>query len=159
MTLILTNNRTMKDILIINGPNLNLLGRRQPEIYGTTTLEDIACALADEFGDKANIRWFQSNSEGEIIDALHAAGYEQHTDAIILNAGAYTHTSLAIADAIAAIPVPVIEVHLSNIFAREDIRHRSLIAPFCRGSISGFGSNVYRLAVTAAIELTGSYNS
>lgn len=141
----------MKEILIINGPNLNLLGRRQPEIYGTTSLEDIAVALAEKFGDRANLRWFQSNSEGEIIDALHNAGYRELTHGIILNAGAYTHTSLAIADAIAAIPVPVIEVHLSNIFAREDIRHRSLIAPCCRGSISGFGADVYRLALLALL--------
>lgn len=140
-----------RSILIINGPNLNLLGRRQPEIYGTTTLADIEESIEKEFGERANVRWFQSNSEGEIIDCLHRAGYDEPTDGIILNAGAYTHTSLAIADAIAAIPVPVVEVHLSNIFAREDIRHRSLIAPVCRGSISGFGPAVYRLGVESLL--------
>ncbi len=142
----------MKKILIINGPNLNLLGKRQPEIYGTTSLADIASALEQEFGSRVALRWFQSNSESEIINALHRAGYDEPTDGIILNAGAYTHTSLAIADAIAAIPVPVVEVHLSNIFAREEIRHRSLIAPVCRGSISGFGPAVYSLAVRSFID-------
>lgn len=141
----------MKSILIINGPNLNLLGRRQPEIYGTTTLDDIAKMMDEEFAGRAQIRWMQSNSESEIIDCLHRAGYDIPTDGIIINAGAYTHTSLAIADAIAAIPVPVIEVHLSNIFAREEIRHRSLIAPVCRGSISGFGPDSYRLALLALL--------
>lgn len=141
----------MKSLLVINGPNLNLLGRRQPEIYGTTTLADIASTLDKAYEGRARIVWFQSNSEGEIIDRLHRAGYDEHTDGIILNAGAYTHTSLAIADAIAAIPVPVVEVHLSNVFAREEIRHRSLIAPVCRGSISGFGADSYRLAVEALL--------
>ena len=142
----------MKSILIINGPNLNLLGQRQPEIYGHSTLNDIAAELDREFADRARITWFQSNSEGAIIDRLHHAGYREIVDGIILNAGAYTHTSLAIADAIAAIPVPVVEVHLSNIFAREEIRHRSLIAPVCRGSISGFGADSYRLALLALLK-------
>lgn len=141
----------MKSILIINGPNLNLLGHRQPEIYGHSTLSDIAAELDREFADRARINWFQSNSEGAIIDRLHQAGYREIVDGIILNAGAYTHTSLAIADAIAAIPVPVVEVHLSNIFAREEIRHHSLIAPVCRGSISGFGADSYRLALLALL--------
>lgn len=141
----------MKSILIINGPNLNLLGHRQPEIYGHSTLSDIAAELDREFADRARINWFQSNSEGAIIDRLHQAGYREIVDGIILNAGAYTHTSLAIADAIAAIPVPVVEVHLSNIFAREEIRHRSLIAPVCRGSIAGFGADSYRLALLALL--------
>ncbi len=137
-------------ILVINGPNLNLLGRRQPEIYGRTTLEDIYRGLCESFPD-VDFEFFQSNSEGEIIDRLHSAGFDADLTGIVLNAGAYTHTSLAIADAIAGIDRPVVEVHLSNIFAREEIRHRSLIAPVCRGSISGFGTYSYNLAVQALI--------
>lgn len=141
----------MKKILIINGPNLNLLGRRQPEIYGHDTLADIAGGLDTEFAGMAEIEWWQSNHEGEIIDRLHHAGYEEDCSGIVLNAGAYTHTSLAIADAIAGIPVPVVEVHLSNVFSREEIRHRSLIAPVCAGSISGFGIKSYSLGVRALL--------
>lgn len=137
-------------ILVINGPNLNLLGRRQPEIYGRTTLEDICRGLQEKFAE-VDFEFFQSNSEGEIIDHIHAVGFDADMTGIVLNAGAYTHTSLAIADAIAAIERPVVEVHLSNIFAREEIRHRSLIAPVCRGSISGFGPYSYNLAVEALI--------
>lgn len=140
-----------KKILVINGPNLNLLGRREPGIYGSDTLADIAESVAAEYGDGADIEWWQSNHEGAIIDRLHASAYGAGYDGIVLNAGAYTHTSLAIADAIAAIDVPVVEVHLSNVFAREEIRHRSLIAPVCAGSISGFGPKVYALAVKALI--------
>jgi len=143
----------MKSLLVINGPNLNLLGKREPEIYGTRTLADIANSLNREFAGRVIIEWLQTNSESQIIDWLHDAGFEDNPDCqidgVILNAGAFTHTSLAIADAIAAIPVPVVEVHLSNIFAREDIRHRSLIAPVCRGSISGFGADSYRLAISS----------
>lgn len=139
-------------ILVINGPNLNLLGKRQPEIYGKDTLADIAERVDTVFGSQAQITWWQSNHEGEIIDRLHDAGYgKEKMDGIVLNAGAYTHTSLALADAIAAIPVPVVEVHLSNIFSREEIRHRSLIAPVCCGSISGFGWHSYLLAVEALL--------
>ncbi len=133
----------MKKLLIINGPNLNLLGKREPGIYGTDTWDAILTSLRSRFQDTAEIGYFQSNHEGEIIDCL------QQTDAegVVLNAGAYTHTSLAIADCIAAIDVPVIEVHLSNVAAREEIRRRSLIAPACRGVISGFGADSYRLAL------------
>lgn len=139
-------------ILVINGPNLNLLGKRQPEIYGKDTLADIAERVDTVFGSQAQITWWQSNHEGEIIDRLHDAGYgKEKMDGIVLNAGAYTHTSLALADAIAAIPLPVVEVHLSNIFSREEIRHRSLIAPVCCGSISGFGWHSYLLAVEALL--------
>ncbi len=139
-------------ILVINGPNLNLLGKRQPEIYGKETLADIAESVDAVFGSQAELTWWQSNHEGEIIDKLHEAGYgKEKADGIVLNAGAYTHTSLALADAIAAIPVPVVEVHLSNIFSREEIRHRSLIAPVCCGSISGFGWHSYLLAVEALL--------
>ena len=140
----------MKRIAIINGPNLNLLGRREPKIYGKDSLDSIRLALEKASAGKAELVWRQSNHEGEIVDWLHEFGYgPERYDGIVLNAGAYTHTSLAIADAIAAIPVPVVEVHLSNIFAREEIRHRSLIAPVCKGSISGFGALGYVLAVTS----------
>ncbi len=141
----------MKQILIINGPNLNLLGRRQPEIYGHDTLDDIAARVNAEFDGIAHIEWWHSNREGEIIDRLHLAGYDEQWSGIVLNAGAYTHTSLAIADAIAAIQVPVVEVHLSNVFSREEIRHQSLIAPVCAGSISGFGAKSYSLGVRALV--------
>lgn len=138
---------TMKKILIINGPNLNLLGCREPEIYGIRTLDSIIEDLRKEFPDYV-IDHFQSNSEGALIDRLHEAGFGAY-DGIVLNAGAYAHTSLAIADAIAAIAVSVVEVHLSNVFAREEIRHRSLIAAVCAGSISGFGAKSYSLGVRA----------
>lgn len=133
-------------IAIINGPNLNLLGRREPEKYGTLTMDDILGHLRKN-NPAVEILYYQSNHEGAIVDILHTLGYDEPVDGIILNAGAYTHTSLAVADAIAAIPVPVVEVHLTNVFAREAIRHTSLIAPVCRGSISGFGANVYQLAL------------
>lgn len=130
-------------LLVINGPNLHMLGKREPGIYGTQTLGDIEAGLRRKFPD-VDFEFFQSNHEGAIIDRLTS------TDAagVVLNAGAYTHTSLAIADAIAAMDVPVVEVHLSNIFAREEIRRQSLIAPVCRGSISGFGARSYELAVS-----------
>lgn len=139
-----------QNILIINGPNLNLLGRRQPEIYGHDSLDDIITRTAGAFPD-IDIDHFQSNHEGAIIDRLHKAGSDPRCTGIVLNAGAYTHTSLAIADAIASIDTPVVEVHLSNIFAREPIRRQSLIAPVCKGSISGFGAKSYRLAIEALI--------
>lgn len=137
-------------ILILNGPNLNLLGKREPGIYGRATLDDIIGGLVSAFPD-IEFDCFQSNSEGEIIDRLHQVGFDPSYSGVVLNAGAYTHTSLAIADAIAAIDLPVVEVHLSNVFAREEIRHRSLIASVCRGSISGFGALSYELAVSALI--------
>lgn len=140
-------------ILIIDGPNLNLLGKREPEIYGSQTTADMLAEVRAAVGGRAEVEYFQSNHEGEIIDRLHAAGYADADIAgIVLNAGAYTHTSLAIADAIAAVPAPVVEVHLSNIFAREEIRHRSLIAAVCKGSISGFGDRGYHLAVEALLD-------
>lgn len=138
-------------IQIINGPNLNLLGRREPDIYGIETLENVIDNLKESFPD-VDILHFQSNHEGEIIDKIHQAGFDPVCKGIVLNAGAYTHTSLAIADAIAGVGRPVVEVHLSNIFAREEIRHRSLIAAVCRGSISGFGPMSYTLAVKALSE-------
>ena len=123
----------MKHLLIINGPNLNLLGRREPEIYGSASMESCLEALRSRYAGTAVIDYFQSNHEGDIIDRIHAVGFSG-CDGVILNAGAYTHTSLAIADAIAAVSVPVIEVHISNVHAREEIRHRSLISGVCRGA-------------------------
>lgn len=136
-------------ILIINGPNLNLLGKREPEIYGSRTLEDINMELASTLDEGTALVARQFNGEGEIIDALHDAGFGPNCCGIVLNAGAYTHYSYAIADAIAAIPVPVIEVHMSNIHAREEFRHRSVIAGVCAGSIAGFGADSYALALQA----------
>ena len=131
-------------IIIINGPNLNLLGKREKDVYGDEKFETFLGNLKNEFNG-IKIEYFQSNVEGELIDKIHEAGFSY--DGIILNAGAYTHTSVAIRDAIAAVTTDVIEVHLSNIFARESFRHESLIAPKCIGSISGFGMESYRLAL------------
>lgn len=134
-------------ILILDGPNLNLLGRREPGVYGRQTPEDIIRGLEKEF-PREKIVHIQSNHEGEIIDALHRYGFaESGCTGIVLNAGAYTHTSLAIADAIRAIDTPVVEVHLSNVAAREPIRHTSLIAPACVGTVAGFGARSYSLAL------------
>jgi 3-dehydroquinate dehydratase-2 len=140
-------------VLVIHGPNLNLLGEREPEIYGTQTLTDIddaIAALAREIG--IEVQCVQHNGEGEIVDALHGA--RSQYDAIVINPGAYTHYSYAIADAIAAIRIPAIEVHLSNIAAREAFRRTSVIAPVCKGSIAGFGSESYILALRAAVSVT-----
>ena len=131
-------------ILIINGANLNLLGRRQPEIYGRESFEDYLEALRARYSEHT-IDYYQSNIEGEIVDALQRA--EGLYDAVVLNAGGYTHTSVVIRDAIAAIATPVVEVHISSILAREEFRHQSLIAPVVRGSIMGFGMESYRLAL------------
>ena len=136
-------------IQIINGPNLNLLGRREPGVYGTISMEDYLKELNRYFKD-VDIQYYQSNIEGEIIDKIHQASLE--ADGIILNAGGYTHTSVSIADAIRAIKTPVIEVHISNIFAREEYRHVSLIGPYCQGCISGFGMDVYRLGILSFID-------
>ena len=131
-------------IIIINGPNLNLLGKREKEVYGDEKFETFLDKLKNEFSG-VDIAYFQSNVEGELINMIHETGFTY--DGIILNAGAYTHTSVAIRDAIAAVTTGVIEVHLSNIFARESFRHESLIAPKCIGSISGLGMDSYRLAL------------
>ena len=131
-------------ILIINGANLNLLGRRQPEIYGRESFEDYLEALRARYSAH-RLDYYQSNIEGEIVDKLQQA--DGNYDGIILNAGGYTHTSVVIRDAIAAIAVPVVEVHISSILAREEFRHVSLIAPVAKGSIMGFGMESYRLAV------------
>ena len=130
--------------MIINGANLNLLGSRQPEIYGRESFEDYLEALRARYSEHT-IDYYQSNIEGEIVDALQRA--EGLYDAVVLNAGGYTHTSVVIRDAIAAIATPVVEVHISSILAREEFRHQSLIAPVVRGSIMGFGMESYRLAV------------
>ena len=137
-------------ILILNGPNLNLQGFREPEIYGHRTLDDIIEGLRFEFPD-VRIESIQSNHEGALIDAIHDTRTDEACLGIVLNAGAYTHTSLALADAIAGVPTPVVEVHLSNTAAREEIRHTSLIAPACIGTISGFGPLSYSLAVRALL--------
>jgi 3-dehydroquinate dehydratase-2 len=131
-------------ILIINGPNLNLLGTREPAVYGTQTFEEYLSSLKRKY---PNIEsdYFQSNVEGEIITKLHEA--DKHYTGIILNAGAYTHTSIAIADAVAGIGTSVVEVHISNIFAREDYRHVSYLGKHCKGSVSGFGLASYDLAL------------
>jgi len=133
-----------RKIRIINGPNLNLLGTREPDIYGDQTFEKLFETFAKEFPG-LELDYFQSNVEGELINSLHEAAREK--DGVILNAGAYTHTSVALGDAIKAIDIPVIEVHISNIFSREDFRHISYIAPYCKGSIIGFGMDSYRLAL------------
>lgn len=139
-------------ILVINGPNLNLLGLREPEIYGTRTLDSIAEEVGDSLPE-VQFLWLQSNHEGDIVDYLQEAAYgAEPADGVILNAGGYSHTSVAIRDAIAAIPVPVIEVHLSNIAAREDFRHTSLLTAVCRGTIQGFGHKVYLLAARSLCE-------
>ncbi len=138
------------NILVINGPNLNRLGKREPGIYGHTTLDELNAQLI-QFGSArgVDLNFFQSNHEGALIDQLHAA--EGSCQAIILNAGAYTHTSIALRDAIASISVPVVEVHLSNTYAREPFRAHSCIAPVCRGSILGFGVHSYFLAIEAIL--------
>ena len=135
-------------ILIINGPNLNLLGRREPGIYGNETMDTCIQKLCDCYVND-QIEYFQSNHEGAIIDKLHEVGFDEQYTGIVLNAGAYTHTSLAIADAIAAIKLPVIEVHISNVHAREAVRHHSMIIGVCKGVIAGFGLDSYRLAIEA----------
>ena len=129
---------------IINGPNLNLLGVREPLVYGNISFEDYFASLRSRYPGN-DLSYFQSNIEGEIINRIHESGFT--CDAIILNAGGYTHTSVSIADAVGSVKAPVVEVHISNIFAREEYRHISLIAPKCRGCITGFGIDSYRLAL------------
>lgn len=136
-------------ILIINGPNLNLLGKREPTIYGNQQFTDYLEELRARFSDHT-IDYYQSNVEGEIINTLHAA--DGNYDGVVLNAGGYTHTSVAIADAIGAIGIDVVEVHISCILAREEFRHISLIAPKCKGSIMGFGFDSYRLGICSIIK-------
>jgi len=131
-------------LLILNGPNLNLLGKREPEIYGSTTFEQYFKILKEKFSS-VELTYFQSNIEGEMIDKLHEVGFSY--DGVILNAGAYTHTSVAIADAVKGITTPVIEVHISNVHAREEFRHKSYLAKNAKGVICGFGLLSYDLAI------------
>ena len=134
----------MKKILILNGPNLNLLGRREPSVYGNLTFEEFFDSLKNKYSE-IDLHYFQSNIEGKLIDKLHEVGFSY--DGVILNAGAYTHTSIGIGDAIKGIETPVIEVHISNVHAREEFRHTSYIAPNAKGVIAGFGLQSYELAL------------
>lgn len=138
----------MEKIIIINGPNLNLLGVRERTVYGEESFDQYLSNLKAEF-PQTSLEYFQSNHEGEIIDKIHETGFDSL--GIVLNAGAYTHTSIAIADAIAAVTTPVIEVHISNVHSREAFRHHSYLAAQCRGVITGFGLESYRLAVLALL--------
>jgi 3-dehydroquinate dehydratase II len=145
----------MATIYVLNGPNLNLLGTREPDIYGHATLADVEklCrATADKFGGTIEFR--QSNHEGELVDWIHEAA-RTGAVGIVLNAGAYTHTSVAIHDAIAAVKLPVIEVHISNVFAREQVRHHSYVAPVAKASLCGFGIDGYALAINGLAAMTG----
>ena len=141
----------MPKVLIINGPNLNLLGTREPEIYGHVSMDDYLKALTVDY-PHVEIDYFQSNHEGDLIDKLQEVGFDDELAGTVLNAGAYTQTSLALADAIRSIQRPVIEVHISNVAARsETVRHTSLIAPACLGTIAGFGMDSYRLGIEALL--------
>jgi len=139
----------MKKILILNGPNLNLQGTRDVKVYGTTTFEEYTASLAERYAGKVEFDYFQSNIEGELINAVHQS--VDKYDGIVLNAGGYTHTSVALRDAISAVKTPVVEVHISSILAREEFRHISMIAPVAKGSIMGFGLDSYRMGVEALL--------
>ena len=138
----------LMNLIIVNGPNLNLLGKREPEIYGNQTFEDYFTVLKSKY-PQINFSYFQSNIEGELIDKIQEYGFS--SDGIILNAGAYTHTSIGIADAIKAITSPVVEVHISNTFSRESFRHQSYISPNAKGVIIGFGLKSYDLAIESIL--------
>lgn len=143
----------MTKILVIHGPNLNLLGKREPDVYGKTTIKTIDAALQKlAKNEKVSLAIFQSNHEGEIVTKIQEA--DGVFDAIVMNPAAYTHTSVAIRDAVAAVKIPTVEVHLSNIYAREEFRRQSLIAPVAAGQVSGFGAKSYELGLLAAIGLT-----
>ena len=138
-------------IQIINGPNINLLGKREPSIYGAVSFEDYLVTLKAQYPD-VQIEYYQSNIEGELINKIHEIGFS--CDGIVLNAGAYTHTSIALQDAIRAVTTPVIEVHISNVHTREEFRHKSMISCACKGVICGFGLDSYRLALEALLYLS-----
>jgi len=145
----------MAKILVIHGPNLNMLGKRETDVYGNATLDEINNAvklLAKELG--ADVSFFQSNSEGKLIDIIHEAAVAY--EAIVINPGGYTHSSVALRDAIAAVNIPAVEVHMSNIYSREEFRHHSFISPVAAGQISGFGVNSYLLGFRAAVEIVRS---
>jgi len=143
----------LSKILVIHGPNLNLLGQREKDVYGETTLDEINSLLTEcAQKHKVTLEVLQSNHEGEIVDAIGKAKANQ-ISAILINPAAYTHTSVAIRDAVAAVDIPTVEVHLSNIYSREDFRHTSLIAPVCHGQISGFGVDSYLLGLQAIVDL------
>lgn len=136
----------MKHIEIINGPNLNLVGVREPEVYGSVSMEQFVDSLRQRFAD-IEIGYFQSNIEGELIDRIQQVGFS--ADGLVINAGGYSHTSVALHDALAAVAAPAVEVHISNIFAREDYRHHSLLSSACRGMVCGLGLKGYALAIEA----------
>ena len=141
----------MSNVLVLHGPNLNLLGSREPEVYGRHTLADIEALLVEQADARdASLRFLQSNREGELIDAIHDA--RQWADAILINPGAFTHYSYALRDALAAVELPCVEVHLSNVHAREPFRQRSVLAPVCLGQISGFGWRSYTLGLQALLD-------
>ena len=140
----------MKKILILNGPNLNLQGTRDVKVYGSTTFDDCISSLRERYEGRAEFDYFQSNIEGELIDAVHAS--VGRYDGIVFNAGGYTHTSVALRDAVSAVETPVVEVHISSILAREEFRNTSMLAPVAKGSIMGFGLDSYRLGVEALLD-------
>jgi 3-dehydroquinate dehydratase-2 len=147
-----------KTVYVLNGPNLNLLGTREPETYGHATLKDVERLCRDAAkASKLALEFRQSNHEGELIDWIHEAGAKKAAG-IVLNAGAYTHSSIALRDAVAAVQVPVIEVHISNVFARDKFRHRSHIAPVAKATLSGFGINGYALAIEGLAGMIGKGN-
>lgn len=141
----------MKNILVLNGPNLNFLGKREPEIYGQESLEDICCYLTNTFeAQDVSLTFYQSNMEGELINAIQQAYGKM--DGIVFNAGAYTHTSVALADAISSVSIPCVEVHLSNVFKREDFRHHSFLSPVCAAQLCGMGKFGYVCAIRYLLE-------